>query len=459
MGNLLQQYPRICVLGGGESGTGAAVLAQQKGHRVFVSDLRQIPPTYQHMLDNHHIAYEQGGHDENKCLDADLLILSPGITPTTPLLQKARARHIPIIGELEWAYLHKGNSRIVAVTGSNGKSTTASLIYHIARIAGKDVALVGNIGKSFAKQVAHAPKQWYIVEVSSFQLDSIDTFRADIALLLNVSEDHLDRYNYDCSAYIHSKMKITNRQRPQDIFIYNADDQQIQQYLRTHPHIVTAKTYCFTMAHSPLDLYGALLQDWKLSISTDEHELDWEIDPGELTLTGKHNQYNLLAATIATTAMNVHKEDIRKALQSFRTLAHRMEFVAFHHGIEFINDSKATNIHSTWYALESMQKPTVLILGGKDKGNDYSALHELTRNKVRALVCLGKNNDNIMRSFREIVPTYSTHTMEDCVKQCLRVAREGDAVLLSPACASFDLFQNYEQRGNAFKTQVQQQCR
>ena len=441
---------RVVILGSGESGVGAALLGKQKGYDVFVSDGGSIKENYKKELIDNGIGFEEGFHTAEKILTADEIVKSPGIPEKNELVKKIRAKGIPVISEIELAYRFKGDSKIVAITGSNGKSTTTSLIYHICKSAGLDCALVGNIGYSFAKQIAEDPKPLYVAEISSFQLDDIKEFRPDIAILLNITEDHLDRYDYKFENYINSKFKIIENQQKEDYFIYCLDDEVITKHLENIN--LTTNPLPFSMRQELNK--GAWIKGDQMMLRIQEERVSMSIY--DFALKGKHNQYNTMAAGIAGATLGIRKEKIREAVSDFHNLEHRMEHVATVRGVEFINDSKATNINSTWYALESMRKPTVLILGGVDKGNNYSEIEELVREKVKAIVCLGIDNAKIHEAFRMIVPVLDTNNALDCVKQSFRLAEKGDVVLLSPACASFDLFKNYEDRGKQFKDAVKE---
>jgi UDP-N-acetylmuramoylalanine--D-glutamate ligase len=439
----------IVILGGGESGIGAALLAHFKGYNVFVSDSKPIANTFKTELELHGISYEEGGHTLERILEAKEVIKSPGIPNTVPVIQAVLRQDIPVIGEIEFAFRHMGKSKLVAITGSNGKSTATSLTYHICRNAGLDCALVGNIGFSFARQVAIDPKPLYIAEVSSFQLDDTVSFRPDIAILLNITEDHLDRYDYDFQKYIASKFSIAKNQTASDFFIYCDDDPVTVANLNNYP--IISKTIPFSMKKT--ERQGAYIKDEEMLLKVKQEEVRMNIN--DFALKGKHNQYNTMAAGIASSLLDIRSTKIREAIASFEGLEHRMEFVATIKGVEYINDSKATNINSTWYALENMEKPVVLILGGVDKGNDYSLIEELVAEKVKGIICLGKDNAKILDAFRESGKEITeARSMEEAVKAAYRMSEKGDVVLLSPACASFDLFQNYEDRGKQFKSAV-----
>jgi UDP-N-acetylmuramoylalanine--D-glutamate ligase len=442
---------RFVILGGGESGVGAALLAKQQGYDVFVSDGSSLKNKYRNELQEAGIPFEEGRHTEAKILDAEEVMKSPGIPEKAEIVQRIRAKGIAVISEVELAYRFKGESRIIAVTGSNGKTTTTALTHHICREGGLDCALVGNIGDSFARQVAIDPKQLYVVEVSSFQLDDIKTFRPDIAILTNITEDHLDRYDHQFENYIRSKFRITLNQQPGDTFIYCADDEVTMKYIDQFN--IQSNQLPISMKRDLPN--GAFIKDGDMYVRTGQDFTTMSVF--DFALKGKHNHYNTMAACVAAATLDIRKEKIREAVQNFQTLEHRMEHVATVRGVEFINDSKATNVNSTWYALESMTKPTVLILGGIDKGNDYSLLNELVKEKVKTIICLGKDNIKIHEAFGKIVSTIvNTQNAEEAVQAAFHFSGKGDVVLLSPACASFDLFKNYEDRGNQFKKAVRE---
>lgn len=447
---------RFVILGGGESGAGAALLAKQQGYEVFLSDGSSLKNEYRNELLQAGIEFEEGMHTESKILDADEVMKSPGIPEKAAIVKKIRAKGIPVISEVELAYRFKGNSRIVAITGSNGKTTTTALTYHICKTAGLDCALVGNIGDSFAKRVAENPSPLYVVEVSSFQLDDIITFRPDVAILTNITEDHLDRYDYKFENYIRSKFRIAMNQQAGDHFIYCADDEVTMKY-KDNPAVTG-----FSLQSNQLPISmkkelpnGAFIKDGDMYVRTGQDFTNMSVF--DFALKGKHNQYNTMAACVAATTLDIRKDKIRDAVQNFQNLEHRMEHVATVRGVEFINDSKATNVNSAWYALESMTKPTIMILGGVDKGNDYSLIEELVKEKVKAIVCLGTDNRKIHEAFGNIVSTIvNTSSAVEAVQAAFHFAGKGDVVLLSPACASFDLFKNYEDRGNQFKHAVKE---
>jgi len=435
---------------------GAAILAKQNGYDVFVSDSSSLKDNYRNDLQQAGIEFEEARHDEARILNADEVMKSPGIPEKNELVKMVRAKGIDIISEIEFAYRFKGDSRIIGITGSNGKTTTTALTYHICKKAGLDCALVGNIGYSFARQVAEDPKPLYVAEISSFQLDDIKTFRPDIAILTNITEDHLDRYEYNFENYIRSKFRIAMNQRPEDHFIYCADDEITMKYI-SHPKVIG-----FNILSNQLPISmrtelskGAFIKDGDMYVRTGEEFTSMSVY--DFALKGKHNQYNTMAACVASAIMDISKDNIREAVQDFQGLEHRMEYVVTIRGVEFINDSKATNVNSTWYALESMEKPTILVMGGIDKGNDYSLIENLVKEKVKAIICLGVDNRKIHDAFGKIVSTIvNTDNAVDAVKTAFHLSNKGDVVLLSPACASFDLFINYEDRGNQFKRAVKE---
>lgn len=442
---------RMVILGGGESGAGAALLAKQHGYEVFLSDSGSLKDVYKQELEANDIQFEEAGHTEQLILNADEIVKSPGIPEKNDLVKKIRAKGITVISEIELAYRYKGDGKIIAITGSNGKTTTASLMYHICKHAGLDAALVGNIGYSFAKQVAEDPKPWYIAEISSFQLDDIKTFRPEVAILTNITEDHLDRYEYKFENYIASKFRIAMNQTKDDFFIYCSDDPVTMQYINQNE--INSNPLPFTMQQQPGN--GGFIRNGQMIIEANNERVTMSIY--DFALKGKHNQYNTMAAGIAAATIGLRKDKIREAIESFETLEHRMETVLTVRGVEFINDSKATNVNSTWYALESMEKPTILILGGVDKGNDYSLLLDLVKEKVKAIVCMGLDNRKIHEAFgNDVQLIVNTANAVEAVQAAFHFAEKGDVVLLSPACASFDLFKNYEDRGKQFKEAVRE---
>ena len=438
---------RIVILGAGESGAGAAVLAKKEGFDVFVSDMSKINDKYKKILDDHNIEWEEGHHTEEKILNASEIIKSPGIPKEAPMIKKVIEKGIHIISEIEFASRYT-NSKMVCITGSNGKTTTTSLIYHIFKEAGYDAGLAGNIGKSLALQVAEDPHEYYIIELSSFQLDNMYDFHANIAILLNITPDHLDRYDFCMQNYVDAKMRIIQNQTEKDSFIYWNDDPIIKKELEKYD--IKAIVFPF----SELKENGSIgyIEEGKYII---EKPTPFNMEQEELSLSGKHNIYNSLAAGIATNIAGIKKEVIRKSLSDFPGVEHRLEKVTKVGGVQYINDSKATNVDACWYALESMKTPTILIIGGKDTGNDYDAIKPLVKEKCVGLVYLGADNKKLHDNFDNIgIPVRDTHSMKECVQACYEMAKPGDTVLLSPCCASFDLFKNMEDRGEQFKTLV-----
>jgi len=439
---------RIAILGAGESGVGSAILAQKKGYGVFVSDSSLIKDRYRSLLSDYNIEYEEGGHSEERIFACGTVIKSPGIPEHAPLIKKLKERDIPVISEIEFAGRFT-KSKTICITGSNGKTTTTLLTYHILKNAGLDVGLAGNVGKSFARMVAEEEHDIYVIELSSFQLDGMFSFRADVAVLMNITPDHLDRYDYNFQNYIDSKFRIIQNQTENDFFIYCADDEVIQKELAVReikPLIVP-----FTLNRPSVP--GAGTEDDKLIINIKQKQFSMYIL--DLSLQGKHNTYNSMAAGIAGMVFKIRNEQLRESLADFKGVEHRLEHFLKVHGIEFINDSKATNVNSTWYALESIPGKIVWIAGGIDKGNDYTMLKSLVKEKVKAIVCLGKDNTKLHAAFNNVVKNIvDTSSMEEAVKAAYYLARNGDTVLLSPACASFDLFENYEDRGEQFKKEV-----
>ena len=441
---------RTVILGGAESGVGAAVLAKVKGLDVFLSDNGEIKPEYKETLDKWGIDYEEGGHTEEKILSADEIIKSPGIPSSVPIIKKLEALHTPIISEIEFASRYD-NSKKICITGSNGKTTTTSLIYYLFKQAGLDVGLGGNIGKSYAFQVATEKHDYYVLEISSFQLDGCYDFRPDIAIITNITPDHLDRYDYNMENYVRAKFRITRNLRPQDCFIFDSDDQITIGHL--DQILIQAKQLPYTQEKKVSQ--GAYLDSDKIVLEYEQDET--EIYLNELALGGKHNIYNSMAAALAAKASGVSNSVIKEALRSFSPIEHRLEPVLSIKDVLYINDSKATNVDSAWYALECQTKPVVWIVGGKDKGNDYSVLDELVRKKVKAIVCLGLHNERIHEAFEGIVGKENmvdTDSAEKAVRAAAGLAQAGDVVLLSPCCASFDLFKSYEDRGKQFKEAV-----
>ncbi|MCI6101966.1 MAG: UDP-N-acetylmuramoyl-L-alanine--D-glutamate ligase [Bacteroidales bacterium] len=435
---------RIVVLGAGESGAGAAVLAKKEGFDVFVSDTSRIKDKYKKLLDDHAIEWEEGHHTEEKILNADEVVKSPGIPKEAPMVQKLMGQGTHIISEIEFAGRYT-DSKMICITGSNGKTTTTSLIYHIFKSAGYDVGLAGNIGASLALQVAEQPHAYYVIELSSFQLDNMYDFRANIAILLNITPDHLDRYDNKFENYADAKMRITQNQTPEDSFIYWNDDPVIRKELEKF------EIKAVRCPFSELKEKGSIgyIEEGQYKL---EYPTPFNMEQEELSLTGKHNIYTSLAAGLASNISGIKKEIIRKSLSDFPGVEHRQEKVCTVGGVLYVNDSKATNVDACWYALESMKTPVVLILGGKDKGNDYTEIKELVKKKCRALVYLGADNSKLHANFDGMgIDVRDTHNMKDCVAACYELAQPGDTVLLSPCCASFDLFKNMEDRGEQFK--------
>lgn len=439
---------RLVVLGGGESGVGAAVLAKVKGMDVFLSDMGMISEKYKSILNQHEISWEEGQHTHELILNADEVVKSPGIPPTTPLMQKIIELGIPVISEIEFAGRYT-DAKMVCITGSNGKTTTTLLIHHILKQAGLNVGLAGNVGQSLAYQVATADHDVYVIELSSFQLENMYDFKANIAVIMNITPDHMDRYDYKMENYVAAKFRILQNQTKEDYFIYWQGDPVIA------AQIAQLNIEAQLMPFNEDKLYdSAAWVDGKLVHFSTPQDV-WEIPREDLALKGLHNLYNSMAAGLSASLLNIKKEKIRESLQDFEAVEHRLEHVATINGVRYINDSKATNVNSTWYALESMTSPTVLILGGKDKGNDYSEIEELVKNRVKAIVCMGKDNSKLLDFFKgKVAEIHDTHSIEEAVGVCHRIATDGDTVLLSPCCASFDLFKSYEDRGMQFKSQV-----
>jgi UDP-N-acetylmuramoylalanine--D-glutamate ligase len=438
----------IVILGAGESGVGAAILAQKQGFEVFVSDFGTIAPKYKTELDGYNITWEEGRHTETVILNASEIIKSPGIPDKAPLVKKAAEAGIPIISEIEFAGRYT-NAFMVCITGSNGKTTTTLLTYHILQKAGLNVGLAGNVGTSFARQVATGQFDYYVLELSSFQLDGMYNFRADIAIIMNITPDHLDRYDYKFENYVASKFRIIQNMAQNQKLVFCHDDEVVLDYLKEANPNIDLIPFSVTQSLNK----GAFVEGDAMVIKN--VNTDFMMYLNELALQGKHNTYNSMAAAISANVLNIRKEVIRECLTDFKGVEHRLEPVIQVHKIEFINDSKATNINSTWYALESMKKPTVWIVGGIDKGNDYSKLFDLVKQKVKAIVCLGVDNTPIHAAFEgKVKDIVDARSMEEAVRAAYFLASSGDTVLLSPACASFDLFENYEDRGRQFKTCV-----
>jgi UDP-N-acetylmuramoylalanine--D-glutamate ligase len=439
---------KLVVLGGGESGVGTAILGKQKGYDVFVSDAGEIGNKFKEVLLKNEISFEENKHTESKILVADVVMKSPGIPGSMPLILKLKAKGISVISEIEFAAKYT-DATIVGITGSNGKTTTTMLVHHILKDAGLNVGIAGNIGISFAKQIAQGSRENYVVELSSFQLDDIENFNCHIAILTNITPDHLDRYDYDFEKYIASKFRITKNQKASDYLIYDADDEAINTWLKDNS--TKAKLLPFSLKKELA--YGAFLKDNTIIININKDTFKMPIST--LAVKGKHNVKNTMAATMAAQLLQIRKEAIKESLSNFEGVEHRLENVAKVKGVEYINDSKATNINATFYALECMNRQTVWIVGGVDKGNDYSDLLPLVREKVKAIVCLGLDNQKIKDMFGNVVDiVVETAGAEEAVKVAHKLSENGDAVLLSPACASFDLFENYEDRGRQFKDAV-----
>ena len=437
----------ISILGAGESGVGAAILAKKQGWNVFVSDFGSIKQEFKDELDANELKWEEGQHKESVILNSDLVIKSPGIPDKAPIIKKLKEKGIKIVSEIEFGGYYS-KAKTICITGSNGKTTTTMLTYHILRKAGINVGLAGNVGKSFAKQIATEDFEWYVLELSSFQLDDMFEFRADIAMLLNITPDHLDRYNYEMQNYVDSKFRILQNQTENDWFIYNYDDKIIQEEISKRE--IKAKKAPFSMTEDMS--VGAYTNEEQITININEKFI---MSIHDLALKGKHNSQNSMASAIAARVLDIRSAVVRESLTDFVNVEHRLEFVAKVHGIEFINDSKATNINSTWFALETMEKPTVWIVGGVDKGNDYTELMDLVKNKVKAIICLGLDNQKIIDTFSGVVETIvEAKSAMEAVAYGYRLASKDETVLLSPACASFDLFENYEQRGDMFKEAV-----
>ena len=439
---------RAVILGAAESGVGAAILALKQGFDVFVSDKGTIKEKYRDELIARQIEFEEGNHSEEKILNADVVIKSPGIPDKAPLIKQLKEQGTPVISEIEFAGRYTSAKKI-CISGSNGKTTTTLLTYHMFQKAGLNVGLAGNVGQSMAWQVAEKEFDYYVIELSSFQLDGMYEFRADVAVLLNITPDHLDRYEYKMQNYIDSKYRITQNQTADDVFIWCSDDPVLKHEMSKRK--LSARCVPFTLGTPPAE--GAGITDNKLIINWEQNIFTMSIL--DIALQGNHNTYNSMAAGISGMAVNIRNEKIRESLSDFKGVEHRLERFLKVHGIEFINDSKATNINSTWYALESMTQPTVWIVGGIDKGNDYSELYDLVKSKVKAIVCLGVDNSKILEAFKNVeIDMVETQSMQDAVRSAYFLAKNGDTVLLSPACASFDLFENYEDRGHQFKQAV-----
>lgn len=440
---------KLVILGGGESGCGAAVLGKARGWEVFLSDSGRLAPKYKEMLESRGIPFEEGGHTPERLLDADTVVKSPGIPPTAPLVRRFAEKGTPIISEIEFAGRYT-DARTVCITGSNGKTTTTMLIYHILKKAGLDVGLAGNVGKSMALQVAEDPHDIYVIELSSFQLENMYDFKAHIAIIMNITPDHMDRYDHKMENYVAAKFRILRNQTKEDYFIYWQDDPIVTAQIRA----MQIEALMLPFGEHKLEDSAAWMDERGI-IHFQLPEDVFEIPRDRLALQGLHNLYNSMAAGLSASLFHVRNDVVKAALEDFEAVEHRLEFVAEIDGVRYINDSKATNVNSTWYALESMVKPTVLILGGKDKGNDYNEILPFVKEKVKAIVCMGADNRKLLDFFSGQVPAIvDTHSIGDAVAACRRLAEKGDTVLLSPCCASFDLFKSYEDRGEQFKQQV-----
>ncbi|MDP2722522.1 MAG: UDP-N-acetylmuramoyl-L-alanine--D-glutamate ligase [Bacteroidales bacterium] len=445
----MQQDQKIVIMGAGESGVGAAILAKKQGLKVLVSDNGQVSTKYREILQQHQIEFEENGHTLSRILEANEVIKSPGIPDNIPVIKAIREKNIPIISEIEFASRYT-TAKLICITGSNGKTTTTLLLYHILKNGGLNVGLAGNVGQSFAWQVALYQFDVYVLEISSFQLDGMFTFRANIAIITNITPDHLDRYQHNFDLYAASKLRILQNQQPEDALIYNADDPVLMEQLNNRT--VVAQLFPFTLKTTPLS-NGAYIKENKIIIK--HHKIKVTMTLEQLALQGKHNTYNSMAAGVASKLMDIRNETLKSSMSDYHNIAHRLEYVSSVHGISFINDSKATNVNSTWYAMEYVDRPTVWIVGGIDKGNDYSPLMKLVKQKVKAIICLGLDNTTIHQVFGDIVPyIVDTETAEEAVAEAYQIATKGDVVLLSPACASYDLFESYEERGNQFKQAV-----
>ena len=439
---------KLVVLGGGESGVGAAILGKEKGMTVFLSDMGTIPDKYKNVLIEENIEFEEGNHTEERILDADIVVKSPGIPPYAPMVEKIVAKGIPVLSEIEFAGRYT-DAKMVCITGSNGKTTTTLLTYHILKKAGLNVGLAGNVGKSLALQVAREQHDYYVIELSSFQLENMYDFKANIAVIMNITPDHMDRYDHKMENYVKAKFRILQNQTAEDYFIYWQDDPVVTEQIRQIQSEAIKMPFSeFRQEDSKAYVENGIVH----FIGPNEV---WEIPRDRLALRGLHNLYNSMAAGLSASILDIKDDKIRSALEDFEAVEHRLEYVDTVNGVRYVNDSKATNVNSTWYALESMTTPTVLILGGKDKGNDYTEIEELVKEKVKAIVCMGKDNSKLLDFFKGKVDVISdTHSIEEAVKECARLASEGDTVLLSPCCASFDLFKSYEDRGEQFKAEV-----
>lgn len=441
---------RLVILGGGESGVGTAILGKKKGYDVFVSDFGKIKDSYKEVLIINGIAWEEEKHTEDLVLNADLVMKSPGIPDKSPIVKQLRKKGISVISEIEFAAPFT-KAHFVGITGSNGKTTTTMLTYHLLKTAGLNVGLAGNVGKSFAWQVADNNYDYYVIELSSFQLDGIVEFKPDIAIITNISPDHLDRYDYKYQNYIESKFRITMNQSEKDFLIYDANDEAISEWLSKNKDKVKAKLIPFSLTDEFTE--GAYLKNNKMEVKINQEEFTMETE--YIALEGKHNLKNAMAATSVAKILQIRKETIRESLSNFQGVEHRLEKVLKIQNVQYINDSKATNVNSVFFALDSMNTPTVWIVGGVDKGNDYHELMSLVREKVKAIICLGVDNKKIIDTFGNVVDIMvEVNSMVEAVRMAQRLSEKGDTVLLSPACASFDLFENYEDRGRQFKQAV-----
>lgn len=444
----MKKRERLVVLGGGESGAGAAVLGKVKGFETLLSDAGPLKPEYRDMLIKHGVEFEENGHSEERVLAADLVVKSPGIPLTAPLVARLMEKGIPVISEIEFAGRYT-DAKMVCITGSNGKTTTTLLTYHILREAGLNVGLAGNVGKSLALQVAFEKHDIYVIELSSFQLDNMYDFKADIAVIMNITPDHLDRYDHKMENYVAAKFRILRNQTKDDYFIYWEGDPIVREQVRR----IQTEAMMMPFSETRQPDSAAYVDDGIVRFRTPREV--WDIPRDRLALPGLHNLYNSMAAGLSASLLNIKKEKIRRALEDFEAVEHRLEYVADVDGVRYVNDSKATNVNSTWYALESMTSPTVLILGGKDKGNDYTEIEPLVREKVKAIVCMGTDNRKLMDFFSgKVAEIRDTGSLEEAVAACRELAEAGDTVLLSPCCASFDLFKSYEDRGERFKAAV-----
>jgi len=447
----MDKRKRIVILGAGESGTGSAILAKQEGLDVFVSDSGKINPKYKEMLNDYQVLYEGNGHTERLILNADEIIKSPGIPESAPIMRSIRKKGIHVISEIEFAGRFT-NAKKICVTGSNGKTTTTSLIHHMLRKAGLNIGIAGNVGRSFALQVATEDYDYYVLELSSFQLDGMFEFKADIAILLNITADHMDRYDYNMQNYVDSKFRITQNLTEEDYFVFCSDDEITIKELEKIVSRAVRLPYAYEKKEDDVAWV-----DRKEHMHIEFEDVDFSMSVHELALKGRHNTYNSMAAGIAGNVLKIRNDIIREALMDFQGIEHRLEQLNKVHGINFINDSKATNVNSTWYALESIKGEIIWIAGGVDKGNNYAELNELVSKKVKALICLGKDNSRLLEAFSDKVDTIvESKTMTEAVKSAYYLSSKDDTVLLSPACASFDLFESYEDRGRKFKEAVRE---